>query len=220
MSRDVILGRIRAALARPTPEHPTRPSPPIDPLPAPAWPTLADGFAERFQALGGHWLRASSAEAVGDYIGGLAKRHGPGPVWIAEDAAGLLDRAGVPQALAARGQSMVRRWAEIADPDQVPVAVTGITAAIAESGTLCLLAEPGQGRLASVVTPVHVAVITADQVVASLGQALSRLAPALRDRTSSAAIFITGPSRTADIEGQLVVGVHGPTEIHCVLLER
>jgi L-lactate dehydrogenase complex protein LldG len=217
MSRDAILARIRAALVQPTPHHPSRPAPVIDRLPPPTG-SLVERFAERFRGLGGHWHQAASGEALAAIVAGLASAEEPGPVWVARDQAGWLDRLDLAAHLEARGVRVPRRWADLDDPDQVRVAVTGVTVAIAESGTLGLVSEPEQGRLASVVTPVHLAVLAADQLVATLGEALARFDPLLREGKSSAAILITGPSRTADIEGQLVVGVHGPGEVHCVLV--
>ena len=77
--------------------------------------------------------------------------------------------------------------------------------AVAETGTIVLNAK-GHQRLASLAPPIHIAIIRKDCILASLEQVISRLS----DRTS---VFITGPSRTADIEGVLVRGVHGPKEI-------
>jgi len=217
MSRDAILARIRSALAEPTPIHPARPAPTIEPVPPPTG-TLAERFAERFRGLGGHWHEAANGDAAAAFVADLAAADPGRPVWVARDRAGWLDRLDLAGRLGRRGIEIVRRWADIDDPDRPRVAVTGVHVAIAESGTLGVVAEPEQGRLASVVTPVHVAILAADQLVATLAEALARFEPLLRDGTSSAAILITGPSRTADIEGQLVVGVHGPGEIHCVLV--
>jgi len=76
---------------------------------------------------------------------------------------------------------------------------------------------PGQGRLASVIAPVHLTVLTRSRLVPALTDFLAVAGEALAARKASAAILITGPSRTADIEGQLIVGVHGPREVHCIL---
>ena len=217
MSREAILARIRSALAEPTAVHPARPAPPVIPLPPPTG-DLVSRFAERFRGLGGHWHEAADGTALADVVASLVADHATEPVWVARDRAGRLDAAGLAPALERRGLTVIRRWADIPDPDRPRVAVTGVTLAIAESGTLGLVSEPEQGRLASVVTPVHVAVLASDQLVETLGEALARFDPILREGRSSAAVLVTGPSRTADIEGQLVVGVHGPGEIHCVLL--
>jgi L-lactate dehydrogenase complex protein LldG len=98
----------------------------------------------------------------------------------------------------------------------------GITAAqkgVAETGTLMLLSANERHRVTSLVPPVHVAILEAADILAGLGDALA----AARDESGdlpNLVTFITGPSRTGDIELQLVVGVHGPKELHVVLLDR
>jgi len=105
-----------------------------------------------------------------------------------------------------------------ATTDVVAAADVGITEAeylVADSGTLVLRAA-GRARGVSLLPPVHVAVVACDRLVADLGAALAHLrATGARD---SCVTLVTGPSRTADIEKKLVVGVHGPCTLHVVLL--
>jgi len=94
----------------------------------------------------------------------------------------------------------------------------GVTTAqwgIAETGTLVLESARERSRLASLVPPVHVAILSTRCICPSLGDALARVDPA-----SHAITLITGPSRTSDIELTLVVGVHGPQTVHVLLLEE
>jgi L-lactate dehydrogenase complex protein LldG len=95
--------------------------------------------------------------------------------------------------------------------------VTGVDCAIAETGSLGVFFAPGAGRLASLVAPVHVAVVRRDQFVATLEAFLSRARSHLGPR--SAAVLVTGPSRSADIEQVLTIGVHGTREVHVVVIE-
>ncbi|MEE8523055.1 MAG: lactate utilization protein [Thermoanaerobaculia bacterium] len=86
---------------------------------------------------------------------------------------------------------------------------------VAETGTLALLARPGQGRSISLLPPLHVAVLDAGDVV----QELAELFEKTTERgIPSALTLITGPSRTGDIELVLTIGVHGPGELHLVLM--
>ena len=104
---------------------------------------------------------------------------------------------------------------------QADVGITGVDYAIAETGTCVLVPRRGVSRLVSLVPPVHVALVEPQQVVESLDDilALRRLEFLRGDPgMGSHMTFITGPSRTADIEQTLVVGVHGPKEVHLVLV--
>jgi L-lactate dehydrogenase complex protein LldG len=97
----------------------------------------------------------------------------------------------------------------------------GITSAdygVAETGTLVLLACPGQGRAVSLLPPLHVAVLKATDIEQELSALFDRVREE-RGSLPSALTFITGPSRTADIELVLTVGVHGPKELHLVLID-
>ena len=87
---------------------------------------------------------------------------------------------------------------------------------IAETGTLVLESARERSRLLSLVPPIHVAVLSTRCICESLGDALARV----RQGASHAITFITGPSRTSDIELTLVVGVHGPQTVHVLLLEE
>ncbi|MFN0058646.1 MAG: lactate utilization protein C [Planctomycetota bacterium] len=100
---------------------------------------------------------------------------------------------------------------------EVEVGVTEVFSAIAETGTLVVASSASSSRGAWLVPPVHVAIVLASQVVPDLIDGLRQLA-ALRVQPS-AVVFITGPSKTADIEGILVTGVHGPHSVQVLLVE-
>ena len=101
------------------------------------------------------------------------------------------------------------------------IGITGADYAVAETGSVVVLPRRGLSRLVSLVPPVHVAVVRPQDVVESLDDIfLFRRLEYYRNGGDMGSYlnFITGPSRTADIEMRLVVGVHGPKEVHLVLL--
>ena len=102
--------------------------------------------------------------------------------------------------------------------------ISGANIAIADTGTLVILSNEGNGRLVTTLPPVHVALVGIDKVVPALDDAteiLKVLAPSATGQKMSVYVsFITGPSRSADIELSLTVGVHGPKELHIVILDN
>jgi L-lactate dehydrogenase complex protein LldG len=96
------------------------------------------------------------------------------------------------------------------------VSVTPCLALIADTGTVVVSSRLLGGRRASLVDPVHVVEARADQLVPDLAAALAAVGPELLE--ASAVTFITGPSRTADIEQTLIRGVHGPQAVHVVFV--
>jgi L-lactate dehydrogenase complex protein LldG len=96
----------------------------------------------------------------------------------------------------------------------VDVGISTAQAGIAETGTLILDSACERHRLVSLVPPVHIAIINASAIVATLADALTLLQ---QKEISPAITFITGPSRTADIELTLTIGVHGPQELYVIV---
>jgi L-lactate dehydrogenase complex protein LldG len=94
--------------------------------------------------------------------------------------------------------------------------ITAAQAAIAETGTLVLDSNHERHRLVSLLPPVHVAIIEASQICLTLGEALAGLQPA-GGEISPTITLVTGPSRTADIELTLAIGVHGPQKLFVIV---
>lgn len=95
------------------------------------------------------------------------------------------------------------------------IGVTSAQWAIAETGTLVLESVAEQNRLVSLVPPVHVCILTAGSIRQSMAEILQRV-----DTDANRTItFITGASRTSDIELTLAIGVHGPGELHVIVIK-
>jgi L-lactate dehydrogenase complex protein LldG len=110
---------------------------------------------------------------------------------------------------------------EGASPADLFTCDAGITSAqwaIAETGTLVLESKKERHRLASLVPPLHIAIIEAGQIRQTMAEVLKSIKQ--ENSLSRTVTFITGPSRTSDIELTLAIGVHGPAELHVVVIDQ
>lgn len=113
------------------------------------------------------------------------------------------------------------RQAQYVALEPVQACITSVDAAIAESGTMLVASGAGRGRLASLLPPLHIALLPVDRIARTLPEAWDRMRRRFgnglfRDRSN--VVMITGPSRTADIELSLTLGVHGPRDVHAIVI--
>ena len=100
------------------------------------------------------------------------------------------------------------------------IGVTGVGHAVAETGSVSITAGRGVSRLISLLPPVHIAVVCPEQIVPSLDELFSlRRSEFLEHGSLNYTNIISGPSRSADIEQTLIKGMHGPREVHMVILK-
>jgi L-lactate dehydrogenase complex protein LldF len=101
--------------------------------------------------------------------------------------------------------------------------ISGANIAIAETGTLVIVANEGNDRLVTTLPPIHVAILGYEKLVATMEEATTILKALPRSATgqkqTAYVSFITGPSRTTDIEKTLALGVHGPKELHIIFVD-
>jgi len=190
-SRDEILARVRAATATAT----------ATPYVAPARATTAaslDLFVERvedYRAVVERCSRADLTDRVAAAVAGCS-------VVVPDGLDVEVDGAVVDDGLSSL------------ELDAIDAVVTEATVGIAETGTIVLDHQAGQGRRAITLVPDrHVCIVRADQVVADVPDAVSLLHP---DRPHT---WISGPSATSDIELSRVEGVHGPRNLHVIVVE-
>jgi L-lactate dehydrogenase complex protein LldG len=99
-------------------------------------------------------------------------------------------------------------------------AITGCESLIARTGSMVMSSAQLSGRTVSVYAPVHICIAYTDQLVYEISEGLQQLREGYAQQFPSLVTLATGPSRTADIEKTLVVGVHGPKEVFCFLVDR
>jgi len=101
--------------------------------------------------------------------------------------------------------------------DEDAIGITGAFAAIAETGTLMLLSGAGTPSSNSLLPETHIAVVAMQRIVPHMEDAWALLR-AEHGTPPRAVNFISGPSRTADIEQTIVIGAHGPYRVHVILI--
>jgi L-lactate dehydrogenase complex protein LldG len=183
---------------------------------------LAERFRRELEALSGHVHPVEDIEEIAPEIVAIAQRHQAGRILAWNEAA-----LGIPwlkQALAEAGIVITQhqltadeaeRKAQLNDIDEVMIGLTGAQGGLADTGSLALVSGPGRGRLASLLPPVHIAILSKRNIYPSLPPFLAANPDVTVD--SSNLVFISGPSRTGDIEMTLSMGVHGPGEVHVII---
>lgn len=204
-SRASFLARVRAALGR----SETAP-PPDGPEVDPALVRLAssgDELVALFESRAGEVgmrVRRTIEAGVADVLLEILEAHGARSVAFSGGCEGAA-------AVRESGRRVVEgSTAELYDVD---AGVTTADAGLAETGTLVLHAAPGHARGLSLLPPTHVALLRASDIVPDMLDYWAQPRP-----ETSSRVFITGPSKTADIEGELIEGVHGPASVHVILV--
>jgi len=214
-SRETILARIRANLGKPSGEpeeqeliavseylnvHPS------GPLPEGEWGDLTERFKARAKALGSTVDEVASMAEIPDAI----RRY--------------LDANALPNAVVCWPEFEMLPWrnAGIAFnvrpvEDKDPIGITGAFCAIAETGTLMLLSNAATRAITSLLPETHIAILNTARICKGMEEAWNLLRVE-RGKVPRAVNFISGPSRTADIEQTIVIGAHGPFRVHVILV--
>ena len=164
-------------------------------------------FAEQFTALLGRFVFCINTQELAFQLGSLVKKQEWQKVFCLEDNL-------IAPALAQIGDRIVKN--DLADCD---VSITGCECLVARTGSIVMSAGQASGRGASVYAPIHICIARTSQLVYDLRDALQLVKDKYGDKIPSLITFATGPSRIADIEKTLVVGVHGPKEVYVFLVD-
>ena len=175
---------------------------------------LPELFAKRAEENKMHVQTCYVEELMGHLIAFLKAR---GCNSIALPVSKLLDSLDVLKHLRDAGFA-AKRWDEMTLDElyDFDCGLTDVTYAVAETGSLVIRATPSHGRSLSLVPPIHVAILEPKNFVGDLVDIFERLS---KDGDAGNITFITGPSKTSDIEMNLVVGVHGPCEVQLFILQ-
>jgi L-lactate utilization protein LutC len=188
-----------------------------------AGPDPVDRFAAEVTAVGG---QAHVVEDAGQALAALAsllERYQPQtaicwqhPLLAALGLGGLLSAQGI-RSLSSTTLAPLNEPQQRVEMLAADIGITSATLAIAETGSLVMASTPERPRLASLLPPVHIAVIDATQILPDLFDLFDRLQTDGLDSIASNLVLITGPSKTGDIELKLTTGVHGPGQWHVIV---
>lgn len=205
-SKENILKKIRKALSQSTP-LPFPKSEGTESVYQPLMQEMAVEFAEQFSRLQGRFVFCINEQELAFQLNSLIRKQDWTKVYCLEDR--LI--AAVASQIEER---LVKSGLEICD-----VAITGCEFLVARTGSIVLSAAQESGRNTSVYAPIHICVATTSQLVYDIKDAIQGIREKYGEKLPSLITFATGPSRTADIEKTLVVGVHGPKEVYLFLVE-
>jgi L-lactate utilization protein LutC len=174
-------------------------------------------FIEELEALGGHGKRVESLEEAREYVLELARQREAKLLlrWDVDE----LEELGVDGPLGEIGVE-VAVWRDFADfkeiANEADIGLSTAAWAIAETGTLVLEGGQGKGRTVTLLPPTYVAVVPVDRILPTVPEAVEKYAGS--GGLPANVCFHTGPSRSGDIEMSLFVGMHGPGDVHVVLV--
>jgi L-lactate dehydrogenase complex protein LldG len=220
ITRRQFVERIRKALGR-SGEAADVPTPPavddaVARLPQPQ-EDLPGRFAEHAQAIGMDVRQCESKDLI-ETVRQVLRDFEAHKVVTAVGS--LAAAAGLNEALR-RAKMEVLAWRDdptMAEHYTADAGITDVHGALADSGSIICHADAGHGRGLSLVPPTHIALVRESDICADLLDYLRRIGHSGDTRASSSRVIITGPSKTADIEGVLVTGVHGPQRLVVILV--
>lgn len=216
-SPNPVLEKVRAALGRTAPRT-TAPVPPKINEPVARLVHsdigLPELFTTRAEANKMHVTAVYPEEAAGKIVALLQSLN---LTKIALPQSKLLEQLNIPAALGKAGLA-AKTWDQLTLDElyDLQASVTDVTYTIAETGSLVIQSSAVHGRSISLVPEVHIAVVEPRNCVADLLDLMEKLKETGPGNNTT---IITGPSKTADIEGALVTGVHGPARVEVFLLK-
>ena len=205
-AKENILKRIRQALVNPTPV-PFPQSEGNSSVYRPPYQENEIEFAENFGKIQGRFLYCIDTEEMILQLKQLITQQAWAQVFCREK--GLLSLL--------EGQLKGLLISE--DLPEADVSITGCEALIARTGSIIMSSAQDSGRTVSIYAPVHICIAFTNQLVYDIREGIELMTEKYKNKIPSFITLATGPSRTADIEKTLVVGVHGPKDVYVFLVE-
>lgn len=207
-ARENILSKIRQALNKSVPvpfEHRVSSASVFQP----STKELEVEFAENFTKLQGRFIFCENRNELVEQLNTLLESKGWNEIYCKE--------VSIRDVLKNAGFENFNDTIQLSDCN---ASITSCENLIARTGSIVLLSNNESGRAASVYAPIHICIAFTHQLVFDISESLSDIKNKYQNNLPSIITLATGPSRTADIEKTLVVGVHGPKEVFCFLLDE
>lgn len=185
--------------------------------------SLIEAFEAELTVVGGHLIKVSSREELIISLMNLLSTENYKSIVLSREIylEDLNLRLALENRLSGSSVSSAIAVASVTQLREADVGITGCEFLIAETGTVVLCSSPAAPRTLSLLPRAHVVVASEEQVVPTAAVCLKSMQESGGNApTSSCITFVTGPSRTADIEKVLVKGVHGPKELYVFVLVR
>jgi L-lactate utilization protein LutC len=183
---------------------------------------LASAFARELEEVGGKFLGIVTPAELTNRIVTLAGEIGAKTVAIGQGVAS--DMGAIGEALE-RADFRIVRMLPVADIERAPMrarvadadlGIADADFAIASTGTLAVISNPQRPSSLTLLPPASLAIVQIDRIIPNLAAVLAAIGPA--GVAANRLTLITGPSRTADIEKRIVLGVHGPKSLHVIVV--
>lgn len=208
-TKEKVLKKVRDALVNPM-------APPYDSVDlespvhaAPDSEFLDVSFAESFSKVNGNFIYCADYEEFSRIIKALLKEKGIEKLFCGEDFfSGFLGEKGIA---CVRDSKLI---------EECQAALTGCEVLVSRLGTIVMSSKQGGGRRSFIFPPVHIVVASSRQLVWDIKDAFQFMNKKYDGGLPSMITYVTGPSRTADIEKTLVQGAHGPKEVYLFLVEN
>ncbi|HEX8332954.1 MAG TPA: lactate utilization protein [Segetibacter sp.] len=205
-AKENILKKIRQALTHPVPV-PFPQSEGANSVFQPSHQELEVEFAENFSSLLGKFSFCFDDQELSEQLNALAKSKGFASLYCREEK--------LKTSLTKNGFSQFNST-DVATCD---AAITSCELLIARTGSILMTSAQASGRTVSVYAPIHICIAYTNQLVYDIKEGLQLMKEKYTGNIPSLISLATGPSRTADIEKTLVVGVHGPKEVYVFLVD-
>ena len=177
-------------------------------------PDAIETFKEQLEMLGGqvHVLQESSQlqPVLVDVLNNFAVHR----IGVWNDA--FVAKYGLDQVLQPY-ETIVWEKSGVEQYQSVDVSLSGCAYAIADTGTIVMMSSAERGRSVALLPTIHIVIVHASQIYHRLGQVMQQLS-AIHDTLPSSVHFISGPSRSSDIENDQTIGIHGPAAVIAIIL--